>query len=462
MQKWIDLRSDTVTNPTVEMRQAMVNAIVGDDVYNDDPTVKELEELAASIVCKEAALFVPSGTFANQLALFTHCDRGDEVILGEDCHIVAHEVGAAAVISNVNLRTLETINGKMDLDRIQASIRYGEDIHWPKTKLICLENAYSNGVVLSPEYMSAVHKIAKDNNLLVHLDGARLFNAATSLDVEVDELTQHCDTLMFCLSKGLCAPIGSLLVGSKEFIEKARKNRKLLGGGMRQVGVLAAAGIVALNKMRHCLQDDHKHAALLAAQLGMIPGITVKKDWQDINMVFCTIDSDVAADSLVDSLYKKGIKVNGPENGVWRFVTHFWVTEDDMLDFASVLKKLLGFQDGAADNEQESDNSLVESASNGLIDSVLNQSDLGDSIVNITSSEQPRNETSAIPSTEFPESALNSVDATKSALNSVDAIESALNSVSATESDSNSVNATESGAEKNQKPRVRRFKVTRN
>jgi len=338
---WIDLRSDTVTEPTESMRSAMASATVGDDVYQDDPTVAELESYAAKLIGKEAALFVPSGTFANQLAIFTHCNRGDEVILGEDCHIVAYEVGAAAAITGVQLRTLETTRGIMNLEKIQKTIRQGENIHWPKTSLICLENAYSNGVALHPEYMEAVSNLAKAHDVKIHLDGARIFNAAASLNIDVRELTEHCDSLMFCLSKGLCAPIGSILAGSKEFIEKARKNRKLLGGGLRQAGFLAAAGIVALEEIRPRLADDHKTAQYLADRLDEIPGVTVHQDQRDINMVFCQIETEVPADEILKSLLQKSIKVNGPRKGHWRFATHYWISQDAIDLLVNTLRSIL-------------------------------------------------------------------------------------------------------------------------
>lgn len=249
----IDLRSDTVTKPTKAMREAMYNAMVGDDVYGDDPTVNELEAYAAKLVGKEAALFVPSGTFGNQLALLTHCQRGDEVLLGDDCHIVQHEVGAAAVIAGVQLRTLISKKGILDPEEIRSKIRE-EELHYPRTGLICLENAHSNGRVIPLKAMASVREIALERQVPVHLDGARLFNAATYLKVDVKEITKYCDTVMFCLSKGLCAPVGSILAGSKSFIERGRKNRKLMGGGMRQAGVIAAAGLIALKEMPQYLK----------------------------------------------------------------------------------------------------------------------------------------------------------------------------------------------------------------
>ena len=339
--KNIDLRSDTVTVPTPEMYEAMTTAKLGDDVYGDDPTVRELEEYSAELLGKEAALFVPSGTFGNQLAIFTHCERGDEVILGEDCHIVAYEVGAAAVIAGVQLRALPTFKGQMEPAAVEARIR-GENIHYPKTGLICLENAYSNGRVVSVEYMQRIFAIAQKHNIPVHLDGARIFNAALSLGVEAKELAVYADSVMFCLAKGLCTPVGSILAGTRDFITAARKKRKLMGGGMRQVGVLAAPGLVALKKMIPHLAEDHKKAKLLGAELAKIPGIKVFSEDIQINMVFIDISATgYDPDLLVSELYKKGIKVNGANNGIMRFVTNYWVSRDDIYYVVNCLKEIL-------------------------------------------------------------------------------------------------------------------------
>jgi len=242
---YIDVRSDTVTWPTEAMRVAMASAPVGDDVYGDDPTMNELERLAAEMTGKEAAIFVPSGTFGNQLALFTWCPRGSEVILGEQCHIVQHEAGAASVIAGVQTRTIFAPNGILPVDEIEARIR-GDDIHYPSTTLICLENAHSSGRVISLDSMKEVAALAKRYGLPIHLDGARLFNAAIALGVRAADIAAHVDSVMFCLSKGLCAPIGSMLAGPRDFIEKARRKRKIMGGGMRQAGILAAAGLICV------------------------------------------------------------------------------------------------------------------------------------------------------------------------------------------------------------------------
>jgi threonine aldolase len=339
--KFIDLRSDTVTMPTDEMREAMFKAEVGDDVYMDDPTMKELEEYAANLVGKEASLFVPSGTFGNQLALLTHCRRGDEVILGDDCHIVQHEVGAAAVIAGVQLRTLNSNKGALNPKEVAAKIRE-EDIHFPSTGLISLENAHSNGRVIPLENMKEIYDIAKAHNLPVHLDGARLFNASTHLKVDVKEVTQYCDTVNFCLSKGLCAPVGSILAGSKEFIDKARKGRKLMGGGLRQAGFLAAAGLVALKKMAPRLHEDHENARFLGEELSKIPGLKVDLEGIHINMVFFDmIDTGYDTSKLAEEFLKKGIKINPAEGGLLRFVTNYWINKEDIIYVVNTLKDII-------------------------------------------------------------------------------------------------------------------------
>lgn len=339
--RYIDLRSDTVTWPTEEMRRAMFEAEVGDDVYGDDPTVNKLEELAAEMVGMEAALFVPSGTFGNQLALFTHTTRGQEVIVPADCHVLEHEVGAASVIAGVQLRPIPHKNGVIDLDSLKRTIR-AEDIHYPETGLIWLENAHSFGTVVPVEHMAEVKAIAETHGLKIHLDGARVFNAATALGVDVKEITRHVDSVMFCLSKGLCAPIGSILAGDAEFIRRARKKRKLMGGGMRQVGVIAAAGIVALEKMTKRLHEDHERARKLAELLDKIPEISVMKDRLDINMVFFTFEREIDHASFLSYMYENGIKINPPESGgEYRLVTHYWINDEAVEKTARTVKEFL-------------------------------------------------------------------------------------------------------------------------
>lgn len=341
--KFIDLRSDTVTEQPIFMKEAMFNAEVGDDVYRDDPTVIKLEKLAAEIVGMESALFVPSGTFGNQLALFTHCRRGSEVIIADSNHIIAHEVGASSVIAGVQLRTIDAPNGVLNPNEIEKRIRFeDDDIHFPSTSLICVENAHSSGNVLSIENMKAVYDIAKKYNLPVHLDGARLFNASTALNVDVKEITKYCDSVMFCLSKGLCSPVGSILAGSKDFVDKARKKRKLMGGGLRQAGFLAAAGIVSLEVMTKRLKEDHDNAKLLAEELNKIPEIYVDLHNLKINMVFFSFkDKNIDTKELVKYFLENNIKINDVENGLMRFVTHYWVTKDDISKIIEVLKTFL-------------------------------------------------------------------------------------------------------------------------
>lgn len=325
--KYIDLRSDTVTWPTPAMRTAIAEAPVGDDVYGDDPTVNELEKLAAVLVGKEAALFVPSGTFGNQLALFTWCPRGSEVILGEQCHIIQHEAGAASVIAGVQTRMIFAPGGILPVGEVEARIR-GDDIHYPPTSLICVENAHSSGKVLPLASMKELSALARARELPVHLDGARLFNAATALGCSAADIAGNADSVMFCLSKGLCAPVGSMLTGPKSFIERARRKRKIMGGGMRQAGILAAAGLIALREMTGRLGEDHENALYMAAKLAVLPGFSVDQTALDINMVFFKTPAWIDGAALASCLDGEGIKINPPEGGSCRFVTHYWIKKE--------------------------------------------------------------------------------------------------------------------------------------
>lgn len=338
----IDLRSDTVTLPTDEMRQAMFEAVVGDDVYGDDATINELERLAAEMLGKEAGLFVPSGVMSNQVALFTHVVRGEEVILPDNCHIVAHEAGSAAIIAGAQLRTVQNVAGEMPLDMVENYIRKDpEDIHQPKTALITYENADSDGQVRSVEYMKSVWELAKKYDLPVHVDGARIFNAAAYLDVDVKEMAQYCDTMSVCLSKGLCAPVGSVLVGSKEFIALARRKRKMLGGGMRQAGILAAAGIVALKKMTKRLKEDHENAAYMVERLMEVKGLEVYKERQQISMVFFQLkDYSLDSAALVKYMAENGVIINGEDNGIMRYVTHAYVSREEIDKVVDLMKSV--------------------------------------------------------------------------------------------------------------------------
>ncbi|QLY40912.1 low-specificity L-threonine aldolase [Hujiaoplasma nucleasis] len=316
--KFIDLRSDTVTSPTNEMRKAMMEAAVGDDVFSDDPTMNELEALVAKTLGKEAGVFIPSGTFSNQLALFTHCQQGQEVIVDQFAHIVQHESGASPILSGVQLFTLESDLGIWDLNKLDKMIKK-RSISSTETKLICIENAY-NGRALPLDYFEKVKNIADKHQVKVHLDGARIFNAALALDVQVKEIAKYADTVSVCLSKGLCAPVGSVLVGPKDFIDQARMKRKIMGGGMRQVGILAAAGIIAVEKMSKRLHIDHENAAYMESLLEEIPRIIIDKRQRDINMVFFDIE-DNRKHNLQDYMFKNGVKILEYENG-FRFVAH--------------------------------------------------------------------------------------------------------------------------------------------
>jgi len=339
--QWIDLRSDTVTQPTAAMRAAMQNALVGDDVYGDDPTVIELESLAAHKLGKEAALFVPSGTMGNQLALFTHCERGAEVILGDDCHIVWHEAGAAAVIAGVQLRTIDSRNGILSAADIEARLRIGDDIHFPPTGLICLENAHSNGRVVPLADMRSVYALARRHGVPLHLDGARVFNAATHLGVDARAITESADSVMCCLSKGLAAPIGSMLAGSAEFVARARRKRKLLGGGWRQAGVLAAPGLLALGEMVARLEQDHANAHYLAERLSELPGVEIDLDAVQINLVWFGLPARFDVTLLMLRMQQAGIKVNAPEGRRMRLVTHWQIGQGEIDRVLEVLRRCL-------------------------------------------------------------------------------------------------------------------------
>ena len=338
----IDLRSDTVTVPTDQMRQAMFEAVVGDDVYGDDATINELERLAAERFGKEAVCFMPTGTMSNQTAVFTWVrNRGDEVILPDNCHIVVHEAGAAAIIAGAQLRTVQNVAGEMPLEIVEHYIRKDPtDIHQPATALISYENADSDGQVRSVEYMKSVWELAKKYDLPVHIDGARIFNAATYLGVDVKEMAQYADSISVCLSKGLCAPVGSVLVGSKEFIDLARRKRKILGGGMRQAGILAAAGIVALTEMTDRLQEDHDNAAYMAERLTEVEGLEVYKERQQIDMVFFKLKGyPLDSAKLVAYMAENNVIINGEDNGMMRYVTHAYVSREEIDTVIELMKK---------------------------------------------------------------------------------------------------------------------------
>lgn len=334
MRKPVDLRSDTVTRPSPEMREAMANAEVGDDVCGDDPTIRRLEERGAELMGMEAALFVPSGTMGNQIALFAQARRGDEVICGRPCHIQEHEVGAAAVLASVTLVPIDSPLGELAPEAIEEHVRE-EDIHHPRTGLLCLECAHSSGSVPGLDCLTDAAAVARRHNLPVHLDGARIFNAAFALDVEPCEIAGVADTVMFSLSKGLGAPVGSLICGSESFVARARKIRKLLGGGMRQVGVLGGAGLYALEHNVDRLTEDHQRARSLASMLSEIPAVKVLTERLDINMVWFDLEGEGWSPAkIVSELEQRGVLVYPPLDSKWRLVCHMDV-DDDAMSYAS-------------------------------------------------------------------------------------------------------------------------------
>jgi threonine aldolase len=326
----IDLRSDTVTKPTPEMRLAMQKAEVGDDVYGEDPTVRRLQELAAEKTGKEAALFVPSGTMGNLAAILAWCGRGDEVILGNKAHTFLFEAGGISALGSVHsCQLINQPDGSLGLDDIEAAIR-PDDPHDPITRLICLENTHNRcgGTFQTPAYTRQVGDFAHARGLVVHLDGARIFNAAVAQGVEVSELTGPVDSVTFCLSKGLCAPVGSVLCGSKEFIKQAHRVRKMLGGGMRQAGILAAAGLIALEKMSLRLGEDHARAKKLADGLKQVPGLVVKAP--ATNMIFLSVDESipVSTQEMAVLLKEHGVLAGVTGHRQFRLVLHYWIDDE--------------------------------------------------------------------------------------------------------------------------------------
>lgn len=343
--EYIDLRSDTVTKPTPEMREAMAEAEVGDDVYRDDPTVNRLEELAAEMLGKEAALFVPSGTMGNLIALLVHCQRGDEVIVGNQSHIYLNEAGGMAALGGIQACAVQNqSDGILGLDDILASIRT-EDVHHPITRLICLENTQNicGGVPLTPEYTRQVGELAHQNDLFLHIDGARIFNAAAAQNVSVKELVAPADSVMFCLSKGLAAPIGSMLVGTRKFIARGRHIRKMLGGAMRQVGIVAAAGIISLEKMTKRLSDDHARAKKMADGLRQINGLVVDPNSPFTNMVYLNLSSDLSLNALqvTEKMKNLGVLVDPENERRFRLVTHYWIDDAAVEKTVSAFRKAL-------------------------------------------------------------------------------------------------------------------------
>ena len=329
----IDLRSDTVTLPTKEMREAISNAELGDDVFQEDPTINNLEKLAAKKFNKEAAIFLPSGTMANLVAVLTHCNRGDEVILGDQSHTFLYEAGGISSFGGVHSRQLKNHNdGTISLNDIKNAIRK-KDVHFPPSRLICLENTHNRcfGMPLEINYTNAVVDIAKNNNMSVHVDGARIFNAAVATGSTVADLTKNVDTVSFCLSKGLSAPSGSLLCGDKNFIHRARFNRKALGGGMRQAGILAAAGIVAIDIMSEKIIEDHLNAKALAGGIAKIDGIIIETEKINTNIIYFKLDHPkVNSELLLENMGKKNIRFFELGPNWFRLVTHSGISKENI------------------------------------------------------------------------------------------------------------------------------------
>jgi threonine aldolase len=342
--KEIDLRSDTVTRPTPGMRAAMAAAEVGDDVYGEDPTVNRLEAYAADLLAKEAALFVPTGTQSNLLGVMSHCERGDEYIVGQQAHTYKYEGGGAAVLGSIQPQPLDLEpDGTLDLDRAAGAIK-PDDAHFAVTRLLCLENT-QGGKVLPLDYLGRAHRFARERRLGLHLDGARVFNAAVKQGVPVREIAQHFDTVSVCLSKGLGAPVGSVLCGSREHIAKARRWRKVLGGGMRQAGVLAAAGLYALEHHVDRLAEDHDNANALAAGLRQLPGMQVDAAPVQTNMVFVSLPAE-RADRLRSFLRLRRILLGAGSH--IRLVTHLDVCAEDIAAVIQAMGEFLQSEDRQA------------------------------------------------------------------------------------------------------------------
>lgn len=338
----IDLRSDTITKPSQEMRDAMYAAEVGDDVYVEDPTVIKLEQLAAKITGKEAALFVPSGTQGNQIAVLTHCQPGQEIIVEEGSHIFYFEGAAISAFAGVQPLTLAGDRGSLAAKDVEQAIRE-DDIHFPETGLICLENTHNRagGAVIPVDDMKSVYEIAQKQQIPVHLDGARIFNAAIAANVSVADFATYTDSIQFCLSKGLGAPIGSLIAGNKDFITRARKWRKRLGGGLRQAGIIAAPGIVALETMIDRLEEDHENAKFLAEKLAEIPGLKIENIVETNIVVLNTEGAGLSANKFTKLLKKENVLVGRYGLNAVRFVTHVDVTKNDIIKAVDKIAQLL-------------------------------------------------------------------------------------------------------------------------
>lgn len=340
--KPIDLRSDTVTQPTEEMRDAMRGAPVGDDVFHEDPTVNQLEDLAARMLGKEGALFVVSGTQGNLVSLLSQTERGDEIIVEELSHIFKYEVGGYAVIGGLTAKPIPSEKGVLNPEVIERAIR-PQDIHQPITRMVCVENTHNmhGGTITPPQRMNEICDLAHQYGLKVHLDGARVFNASVALGIDVKKLTRPADSVMACLSKGLCAPVGSIVAGNEGFIGSARRYRKMLGGGMRQAGIIAAAGIVALEKMVTRLAEDHATARLIAERLNHVPGLSIDMDRVQTNIVFVDFSKlHTTGKELERLLEKRGVLVIALGDTQFRVVTHYGIEKDDAERASEIIEEV--------------------------------------------------------------------------------------------------------------------------
>jgi len=345
--QYFDFRSDTTTHPTEKMRQAMASAEVGDDVYGEDPTVNALEEKAADMLGKERGLFVTSGTMGNLVAVLAHCARGEEAIMGTQGHTFLHEAGGISAVGGVVIHTIPNQpDGTLALTDLKNALRNPDDYHEPTSRLVIIENTqnFCGGVPISLEYTESVAAFAREHGLLLHLDGARIFNAAVALGLPASKLVAPADSITFCLSKGLCAPVGSVLCGDKDFINKARRLRKLLGGGMRQAGIIAAAGIVALDEMVDRLAEDHRRAALLAEGLRDVEKVHLTKNSPQTNMVFFQLDESVALSmaEFLEAMKQEGVLLMDSGPGEYRMVTHNDISDKAVEVSLEAFRKVLG------------------------------------------------------------------------------------------------------------------------
>jgi threonine aldolase len=344
MKDFIDLRSDTVTKPTLTMRKAMVEAEVGDDVFGEDPTVNALQEKVAKLLGKEAALFVPSGTMGNQLSIKSHTQPGDEVIIEASSHPYNFEGGAGAALSGIQFNCLKGVRGILDASQIEEAVRPA-DHHFPVTRLVCLENTHNRGggSIYPVEKMAEIYRLTKSKGLVLHLDGARLWNASVATGMKPHEYAQWADSVSVCLSKGLGAPIGSLVAGSQPFIHRVHRFRKMFGGGMRQVGIIAAAGIYALDHHFERLKEDHQNAKRLAVGLKELKGVSIDPKHVETNIViFDVADTGMTASQVAEAMKKEGVLIHPFGKTQIRLVTHLDVSSEDIERALKVFEKVLG------------------------------------------------------------------------------------------------------------------------